>query len=847
MTHHKTLIAIALALLTLPAQAQTDTVQIPHRANVAVGVNHRDSTGELQSAFNVGLFNNVDSLRGFQLGLVSAGVRRSGSGVNLGLLTVGTMRRFTGLQASAGINFAGREMRGLQVAGLTNFARRLNGVQLSSFCNISEQPMTGVQLSGAANISMGVRRGMQLTLLANVASGRMRGLQMGAYNYSDSLRGSQIGLINVAYAHDRGVQVGVVNYTHDTIAHKIGLVNINPKTRIDILGFVGTSSIFNAGLRFRNHSTYNIIGMGTHYMGLDSRFSGALFYRIGQYFNLNRRWSLSGDLGFYHIETFEENSRTKPERLYSLQLHANVDYRINRSLGVFASLGYGDTRYYGHHRHYKEELIAQAGISVNWPRRKSTFNVMPFRERQKAPVDTTVALWNHGRKQWLKGAAEATGINVLVHCFDRFVMNEDFAQVHFKDIAHNWRHAFVWDNDQFSTNLFAHPYHGNLYFNSARSAGLSFWESAPYSLGGSLMWEFCGEVEPPAINDLMATTLGGICIGEVMHRVSELVLDNGTRGFNRFLREAAATIINPMGGFNRIISGDAWRVDRQRRRYYDKENLPIDFSISTGVRYLSDDGGMFRGEFNPYVNFYLEYGDLMDTDRKQPFDFFNLETTFGLSANQPLINQLHILGRLWGKELPTNSDMTAEIGIFQHFNYYDSKPVKNGTSLTPYRISEAAGFGPGFILTFPQVGALRSLQQRVFLSGILLGGTKSDYYNVIDRDYNMGSGFSVKTKTQMEFRNFGRYIMKVNYYRIFTWKGYEGKDLEHIDPLYLNAQGDKGNAELAEVTGLWEFDFKGALSASVGSSYFFRHTRYSFHKDVTAKTFELRAGLTLHF
>ena len=51
------------------------------------------------------------------------------------------------------------------------------------------------------------------------------------------------------------------------------------------------------------------------------------------------------------------------------------------------------------------------------------------------------------------------------------------------------------------------------------------------------------------------------------------------------------------------------------------------------------------------------------------------------------------------------------------------------------------------------MGGLTRLEQRIFLSGILLGGTKSDYYNVIDRDYNMGSGFSVKTKTFMEFHN----------------------------------------------------------------------------------------------
>ena len=116
------------------------------------------------------------------------------------------------------------------------------------------------------------------------------------------------------------------------------------------------------------------------------------------------------------------------------------------------------------------------------------------------------------------------------------------------------------------------------------------------------------------------------------------------------------------------------------------------------------------------------------------------------------------------------------------------------------------------------MGSLQKLEQRIFLSGILLGGTKSDYYNVIDRDYNMGSGFSIKTKTHLEFRNFGRFIVKGNYYRIFTWKGYEGKDLATINPLYLNAQGDKGNAELGEFTTMWEFDFRGPLSASAATS-----------------------------
>ena len=268
--------------------------------------------------------------------------------------------------------------------------------------------------------------------------------------------------------------------------------------------------------------------------------------------------------------------------------------------------------------------------------------------------------------------------------------------------------------------------------------------------------------------------------------------------------------------------------------------------MSTGIRYLSDDGALFRGEWNPYLNLFLEYGNPFHSTGTKPYDFFTLEATVGMSSNQPLINRLHIVGRIWGKSIETNSDMEAEVGFFQHFNYYDSKPVKDGTKLTPYRISEAAAVGPGMLLRFPKVGALSRLEQRLYLSGILLGGTKSDYYNVIDRDYNMGSGFSVKSKTQMDFRGIGRFIIHANYFRIFTWKGYEGKDLEHTDPLYLNAQGDKSNAELIELAPMWEFDLRGPLSVTWGASYFIRKTRYAYHDNVDARTFETRLGITWH-
>lgn len=815
---YRTIAIIALLCAVLTTGRAQNT---PKRVfNSSVGA-RRNADSTLSAHVNVGLVGLVDTLRGVQLSLTDAVVRRQGKGVNIGTLAA----------ISAG---------------------RFSGTQLSMLTNISLGPFSGLQVSPLTNISMGLKGGLQLSGVANISSATARGAQVAVYNYADTLNGSQIGIINVARSHPKGWQIGVINYTQDTVAHKLGLVNINPKTRIDFLTFIGNTSKLNGAIRFRNKSTYSILGIGTHYMGLDKHFSGALFYRIGQYFNLTPRLSVSGDVGYYHIETFEENTQEKPQRLYSLQAHLNGDYQLTPFLGIFASAGYGSTHYYYHNTKYRNRFILQLGLSFRYnnKRQPGTF----YKTAHKAdmlsePTDSLertyafLAPWNRKPHYWM-AALQVTGINVLVHSFDHFIMKEDFAQVHFKDIGNNFRHAFVWDNDKFSTNLFAHPYHGNLYFNSARSNNLSFWQATPYALAGSAMWEFFGETEPPAINDLMATTFGGICIGEITHRLSALLLDDRKHGAPRFWRELGAGIINPMGAFNRLVRGDAFTVRNDYYRYHDKNRFPVHLAATAGFRYLADDGGLFRGESNPFINVRLAYGDAFDQENNKPYDYFTINMNVGLSFNQPLIYGAHLMGRLWSAPVYMGEKIQTAFGIYQHFNFYDSKPVKNGTSLTPYRISEAASAGPGLVIRYPGLGNISEVEQDVYINGILLGGTKSDYYNVIDRDYNMGSGYSLKTKTIMVFPKLGMFNFTTDYYRLYTWKGYEGKDLANINPLYLNAQGDKGNAELLVLNMSMAFRLKGNLSINMAGSYYMRTTRYSAHPTVYANTFETSLGLS---
>lgn len=67
------------------------------------------------------------------------------------------------------------------------------------------------------------------------------------------------------------------------------------------------------------------------------------------------------------------------------------------------------------------------------------------------------------------------------------------------------------------------------------------------------------EIEPPSYNDIVNTPVTGIILGEISFRVSDLIIDESSTGFERVLREFSSTLVDPMKGFNRLIRGDMWK------------------------------------------------------------------------------------------------------------------------------------------------------------------------------------------------------------------------------------------------------------------------------------------------
>lgn len=185
---------------------------------------------------------------------------------------------------------------------------------------------------------------------------------------------------------------------------------------------------------------------------------------------------------------------------------------------------------------------------------------MPIKvySRLQLPPDS-VDIKHYGREHFWRAAGEVFGFNIGLWAFDRYVQRGDWAYINFHTIKENFKHGFKWDNDNLNTNMFLHPYNGSLYYNAARSNGFNYWKSGLFAIGGSAMWELFMECEYPSTNDIIATPIGGMCIGEVCFRASDLVFDDRTHGAERVGREISGFLLSPMRGVTRLLTGDAWR------------------------------------------------------------------------------------------------------------------------------------------------------------------------------------------------------------------------------------------------------------------------------------------------
>jgi len=453
-------------------------------------------------------------------------------------------------------------------------------------------------------------------------------------------------------------------------------------------------------------------------------------------------------------------------------------------------------------------------------------------------------------KRPLRAIAEVVGLNMGVWGMD-YLAKAEFAHINLSTMKHNITNGLVWDNDQLNTNLFAHPYHGGLYFASARANGMNFWQSLPFSFGGSLMWEFCMENEPPAINDVLATTLGGAMMGEMLFKLSSSVYDDSKEGIGRVGREVLGGLISPMMAVNRILSGKAWRIHRNSNYEYFHSN-PTTFEMLIGERYISERGHAFQGAYSFDLGFQAKHGDPYEKENYEPYDWFNVSMGFSFGGEQPTINSVNAVGLLAGKNVALAGNQQMVLGIYQHFNFFDSNPVlSTGSTVTPYQVAETVSFGPGLMYKLNTNNDKIGFTGASYANIVLLGASLSDHFQVMSRKYSMGQGFSLNMSASLQYKGVGEFGIKLYNLNIYTWKGYpSGLDLTtltHEQKLYLDAQGDKGRTSIFMITPTFSFDLSPTLGLVLEQRSFIRTSNYVYFPIVRYVTFDAKVALKYKF
>ena len=231
------------------------------------------------------------------------------------------------------------------------------------------------------------------------------------------------------------------------------------------------------------------------------------------------------------------------------------------------------------------------------------------------------------------------------------------------------------DDDAYTTNQLAHPFLGALSFSAARSTGHEFWVSGLYGLASSTLWESVIENETPSINDMITTPIGGMIIGEAIHRFARALLYRGY-GKPNWVRRTAAAVIDPVDAINRSWWGEAWR-----------KTVPPSIYAHFGIGYQqpTEVFGNRGGGAQFHVEAYVEHGLLGDRafEPRRPLDHFELYAALNAGSDN-IEGDLNVRGVLLGGGV-WRDDIRAMYGLFGAYDWNNNDYVR----------ASVLGVGPG--------------------------------------------------------------------------------------------------------------------------------------------------------
>ncbi len=334
------------------------------------------------------------------------------------------------------------------------------------------------------------------------------------------------------------------------------------------------------------------------------------------------------------------------------------------------------------------------------------------------------------RHRWLIPACEVAAVDLTIWAVDAWVSDYGWAQISAESILHNLTAGFVYDNDAFHTNLFSHPYHGSLLYNAPRSWGFSPWISFLYTLGGSWAWEVLLETNKPSANDMITTVIGGSLFGEVLFRLSRLMVDGTPRPGPG--RRFASIAVSPMAGLNALLFDG--RIDGGPPRFPPWEGRLL--AGGAGGAYAGTDG-TGRLPLQAHVGFSFAAGLPGEATLRRPFDLFDFSLDFITGPEAPWDRLtgppgpawvLALRGLLLGAEAGGAGRTRIAGGLFGAFEYSGPTTLRAGVT----------ALGPGITAVWMPAGPLRL--EATLLAAPAFGTGGAPVPLVYERDYAFAYG-----------------------------------------------------------------------------------------------------------
>jgi hypothetical protein len=441
-----------------------------------------------------------------------------------------------------------------------------------------------------------------------------------------------------------------------------------------------------------------------------------------------------------------------------------------------------------------------------------------------APLDEGRACPGCPRRSVGKALFQTTMVNVAYELAN-LIRGQVTARITPKSWWENMQQGWVWDLDDFTVNQIGHPYQGNNYFNTGRANGLSFYESAALTAFGSSTWEYFGETNHPSLNDFINTTLGGIALGEMFHRAAWLVRDTRKSGRGRLWNEIGATVIDPITGLNRFLTGDASRVVDKPP---DLVPSALATDMSLGVLWRGNASSAFDANGQPFFEIDGIYGTPLQGHSRTPYDAFGVRLRFGGGS---ALSDARVRGRLLGQ--PLNGGK-LHFAVSQSYDYQLNDAYATGSQSFEGNLGFARDLSSSIRFAFLGWGGLTILGA---IDSLPLGVEErpeeeepSAGQGVSEgpRFYDYGPGSNFGFAANLYRRNHGLVVFS-----------YEGRQLYSLDGVRANHFLQRGRLDL-------RVPLRGAFGIGGTAEYFDRRTYFQDEDRTTKKIHypQLRAYFT---